>query len=383
MRIVMFYHSLVSDWNHGNAHFLRGIARELQHQGHDLTLYEPRAGWSVTNLLTECGPAALDDFRRAYPGLTSTAYTPGGLDLDAALDGADLVIVHEWNPHGLVARIGEHRLRRGRYRLLFHDTHHRCVTDPAAMAAYDLTAYDGVLAFGEAVRRRYLDQRWATAAWTWHEAADARHFRPQPEPTRYDGDLVWIGNWGDDERTAELHEFLLEPVRQLGLRAKVFGVRYPDAALRALERAGIEYGGFLPNHRVPRTLSRYRLTVHVPRRPYAAALPGIPTIRVFEALACGVPLASAPWQDTEHLFETGRDYLLAHNTHEMVETLDQLLRSPDRRAALSQNGRTTILERHTCAHRANELMSICREMGLDDQPRPRRTLPGRRVSNHA
>ncbi len=50
MRVVMFYHSLASDWNHGNAHFLRGVARELGRRGHDVRVYEPLDGWSATNL---------------------------------------------------------------------------------------------------------------------------------------------------------------------------------------------------------------------------------------------------------------------------------------------------------------------------------------------
>ncbi|MFY0581585.1 hypothetical protein ACN28S_51545 [Cystobacter fuscus] len=65
-----------------------------------------------------------------------------------------------------------------------------------------------------------------------------------------------MGNWGDDERTAELHEFLLEPVKALGLKARVHGVRYPDAAREALAASGIEYAGWLPNHRAPRPSPR-------------------------------------------------------------------------------------------------------------------------------
>jgi spore maturation protein CgeB len=64
--------------------------------------------------------------------------------------------------------------------------------------------------------------------------------------------------------------------------------------------------------------SRYRVTVHVPRRPYAEALPGIPTIRPFEAMACGIPLISAPWQDTEKLFRGGTDFLFASSGAEMA-----------------------------------------------------------------
>ena len=369
MRIVMFYHSLVSDWNHGNAHFLRGVVGELQSRGHEVTVYEPRDAWSVRNLVQEHGTTPLQEFRRAYPGQSSTQYDLRTLDLNAALAGADLVLVHEWNEHDLVRRVGEHRARSGRYRLLFHDTHHRIVTDSASMSAYDLTHYDGILAFGNVIRELYLRQERAAHAWTWHEAADTRVFHPMPKETSEEakegveeGDLVWIGNWGDDERTEELHEFLLDPVRELGLRAKVYGVRYPPEALRALEAAGIEYAGWLPNYRVPEVFGRFKVTVHVPRRPYVRNLPGIPTIRPFEALACGIPLVSAPWPDREHLFTPGKDFLVARDGREMRRHLSALLRDPELRRSLAQHGRATILKRHTCRQRVDELLNIYAEL---------------------
>jgi spore maturation protein CgeB len=172
MRIVLFCHSLISDWNHGNAHFLRGIVTELLSRGHDVRVFEPADAWSVVNLLADVGPEALDGFKRAYPQLSSTRVVPEHLDLDIVLDGADLVLVHEWSDHPLVERIGRHRARSGRYTLLFHDTHHRSLTDEPSMAAYDLAHYDGVLAFGEVIRERYLARGWARRAFTWHEAAD-------------------------------------------------------------------------------------------------------------------------------------------------------------------------------------------------------------------
>ena len=135
----------------------------------------------------------------------------------------------------------------------------------------------------------------------WHEAADLRRFSPRHEANagRDAGDLVWIGNWGDGERSAELSEFLIDPVVRLGLQATVHGVRYPQQALDLLRRANISYRGWIANHRVPSVFARYRCTVHVPRQSYAASLHGIPTIRMFEALACGIPLISAPWRDDD------------------------------------------------------------------------------------
>jgi spore maturation protein CgeB len=361
MRVVMFYHSVRSDWNHGNAHFLRGVATELIARGHDVRIGEPANAWSATNLATEHGGAALEAYRRVYPLLSADVYDPDDVDLESLLEGADLVLVHEWNAHELVARLGELRAQRGDFVLLFHDTHHRAVTDPASMSAYDLRHYDGVLAYGEAVRDIYLANGWTQRAYVWHEAADVRVFHPTPQEPR-EGDVVWIGNWGDEERSVELQEFLLGPIAALRLRASVYGVRYPEHARKALRDAGVKYRGWLPNYEAPAVFARYRATVHVPRRPYARALRGIPTIRVFEALACGVPLISAPWDDVEHLFTPGRDYLVARDGTEMREHLRRVVKDAAFARQLAEHGRQTILTRHTCAHRVDELLAIVRQL---------------------
>ncbi|MDX1665053.1 MAG: glycosyltransferase [Candidatus Promineifilaceae bacterium] len=366
MHIVMFYHSLLSDWNHGNAHFLRGLVSELLARGNRVDVYEPVESWSRNNLVKEYGLEPIEQFRRVYPDLQSEIYDLKAIDLDRMLDGADLVLVHEWNRHRLVRWIGEHRARGGSYRLLFHDTHHRSVTKPEEMAGYDLRHYDGVLAFGELVRDLYLKEGWAQRAWAWHEAADTRIFHPLPRRSA-EGDLVWIGNWGDGERSDTLRTFLFEPIAELGLEARVHGVRYPDEARAALEEADIEYAGWLPNYQVPEVFARFAVTVHVPRRPYLEELSGVPTIRPFEALACGIPLISAQWQDG-NIFKPGRDYLVAHDQAEMKQHLRAVLNDRSLAGELAANGLETIRAGHTCAHRIDELMAICRELGM--------TVPG-------
>src|SRR5919201_2487357 len=141
MRVVMFYHSLVSDWNHGNAHFLRGVVTELLARGHEVVGHEPRDGWSVSRLRADHGEAPLRAFARAYPHLRSQVYHPDELDLDGALAGADVVIVHEWNEPALVRAVGARR-RQGGFLALFHDTHHRAASDPDALARFDLSGFD-------------------------------------------------------------------------------------------------------------------------------------------------------------------------------------------------------------------------------------------------
>ncbi|CAO4155530.1 CgeB family protein [Methylorubrum extorquens] len=371
MRIVYFTHSLASCWNHGNAHFLRGVLRELIAEGHAVEAYEPEGTWSLDNLLRDRGPAGLDAYRAAYPELSSQTYRHAAEVVERA-EGADLVIAHEWNAPHLIAALGRAR-KNGRFgTLLFHDTHHRAVSAPDEMVAFDLSGYDGVLAFGEALARVYRAQGWDGRAYVWHEAADTRLFHPPVEETERAG-LVWIGNWGDGERTSELITFLFRPAQAATLALDIYGVRYPEEALATLERFGARYHGWAPNAVAPSLFARALATVHVPRRFYVEALPGIPTIRVFEALACGIPLATAPWEDAEGLFTPGEDYLVARDGAEMERHMRALAHDPALRRALAAHGLATIRARHTCRHRAAELLAITASLAAPDAaPRFRR-----------
>jgi len=356
MRVVYFTHSLRSCWNHGNAHFVRGVLSELATRGHDVVACEPARSWSLRNLLKDAGECGLEPFRSRYPELQPHEYEADA-DLAALVDGADLVIVHEWNEPRLVAEVGRLRAAGAPFLLLFHDTHHRAVSAAEEMRAYDLDHYDGVLAFGATLTRVYEDWGWRGRVFTWHEAADIRRFHPPAQERMREG-LVWIGNWGDDERSQELVDFLLRPAREAGLSLDIHGVRYPARAKRTLADYGARYRGWLANAAAPDVFARHLATVHVPRRFYTEVLPGIPTIRVFEALACGIPLVSAPWDDCEHLFRVGEDFLMVRDGAEMTRALEALKFDPDLRASLARSGLDTILARHTCAHRVEELLKI-------------------------
>ncbi|HVF84283.1 MAG TPA: glycosyltransferase [Sphingomicrobium sp.] len=366
MRIVYFTHSLQSCWNHGNAHFLRGVLRELSSRGHEVAALEPDGAWSLENLLKDHGTHGLRAWQQAYPELSSTTYGAQA-DVDELTDRADLVIVHEWNEPALVASLGRLRKEGARFNLLFHDTHHRAVSDPQAIRAFDLSGYDGVLAFGETLSEVYRRWGWGDRVWTWHEAADTRLFRPPTGELEREG-LVWIGNWGDGERSTELEEYLFRPAQQAELPLDIFGVRYPPEALATLQQFGVRYHGWLPNAGAPHVFAEHLATVHVPRRFYTTLLPGIPTIRVFEALACGIPLVSAPWDDCEGLFTPGKDYLVADDGTAMTRHLQALAADPDLRRNLAQHGLATIRARHSCAHRVDELLAIVAQLTPEKVP---------------
>jgi len=143
----------------------------------------------------------------------------------------------------------------------------------------------------------------------------------------------------------------------------VHGVRYPDAGRKTLEQAGIEFRGYIPNLTTPLVYAQSALALHIPRRQYANGLSGIPTIRVFEVLACGATLVCAPWSDAEDLFRSGIDYALVADQDEMIGEIEHLLKDEAARKQIAQSGLETIRKRHTCAHRATQLTEICEELG--------------------
>jgi spore maturation protein CgeB len=367
LNIALFSHSLVSDWNHGNAHFLRGLVRELVRLGHRVRCYEELGCWSLSNLMKHEGERAIqaiDNFRAAYPELDIRFYQsshPGFRQfLHHELKGTHIVLLHEWNQPFVVNSVLELKRKLG-FIALFDDSHHRAYTRTAEILRFHLYLVDGVLAFGESIRRIYADALGVPRTWTFHEAADVSRFQPLARPKEID--VAWIGNWGDDERTQELHEFLIRPAAaDPPRRFVVHGVRYPEDALRQLQEAGIEYRGYLPNLASPEVYASSAVALHVPRRQYANGLGGIPTIRVFEALACGVPLLCAPWLDIEGLFTPGEDYLIVHSGAQMKAQLEDLLADPLARRQIADHGLRTIQARHTCAHRARQLISICEEI---------------------
>jgi spore maturation protein CgeB len=363
LRLRFFAHSWRSDWNHGNAHFLRGLADELREAGHEVRCYEPANAWSFVNLMQEqLAARSLQQFRDTFPDLDVRVFSPNTLSfLDDELKDADIVVVHEWNSPELGSEILRLKQQHD-FRVLFHDTHHRSYTAPEQIARFPISEFDGVLAFGDAIRRIYLEVFAARRAWTLHEAADTARFFPRQDSQA--NEISWIGNWGDEERTCELQEFLIEPLASLDrAQPAVYGVRYPHDARRQLRTAGIEYRGYLPNLSAPDVYSRCALTLHIPRRCYANGLSGIPTIRMFEAFACGVPLICSPWTDLEGLFQPNEDYITVPDGKSMKAEIEHLLRDDHARRQLSEHASQTITQKHTCWHRARQFEEICEELG--------------------
>ena len=276
MRFALFYHSLISDWNHGNAHFLRGVCCGAARPG----TFGPgvRAGQRLELAQPPRGAG-----RRAARGFPATpirscaasSYEPEDLDLDSVL--ADRR--HRDRP----------RMERSEARRTDRPAPRGCSLSPAVprhspSCGERAAGVDGIRPVG--VRRRAGLRRCSAtdlpgarlgapcldlARGGRYADFSSRRTSPREEPL----DLVWVGNWGDDERTRELREFLIEPVHALGaactdLRRSLSRRR----RWRSSRRAGIEYAGWIANFRGARVLRKRTPTVHVPRRFYREQLPG-------------------------------------------------------------------------------------------------------------
>jgi spore maturation protein CgeB len=220
-----------------------------------------------------------------------------------------------------------------------------------------LDAYSAILAYGPTIVDIYRSTTDGPEVLLFNEAADTDLFRPLPQPKSRD--VVFVGNWGDEDRNQTTWDYFIEQGRALpDLAFALYGVRYPPDVVDAIQRAGIQWGGWLPNYLAPEVYAGSKLTLHIPRKEYIETLRGTPTIRVFEALACGVPLISAGWRDDTGLFEEGSDFLAVDTPSQMREAIQWLCADAGARRRIGSHGRATVLARHTCRHRALELIEI-------------------------
>ena len=233
------------------------------------------------------------------------------------------------------------------------------------MAAMDLDGFDGVLAFGEVLREAYIRRGWARHAFTWHEAADLRVFRPRPEVVR-ERDLVWIGNWGDDERTAELQEFLIEPVASLGLSARVHGVRYPpDASARAYCKRAWNSPAIYRTSGSPMRLPQPPQPSIYRDGHMFGCCPGSRRSACSRRWPAGFRWSARRGKTPRGCSRPAKTFWSPAAASRCAVTSTQSAAIRSLRAELSRHGRATIEARHSCAHRVDELLAICRALGRD------------------
>ncbi|HEV2784936.1 MAG TPA: glycosyltransferase [Solirubrobacteraceae bacterium] len=344
MRIVILGLSITSSWGNGHATNYRGLVRALTARGHDVLFCErdvpwyaaqrdlPRPPWGRTALY-----GSLDELRR---------------DHGAAVRDADAVIVGSYVPDGIA--VGEWVVATARGVPAFYDidtpvTLAALERDDCAYLTRDLVgAYRLYLSFtGGPTLRRIEDELGSPCARAFHCLVDPDAYPALDMPLRWD--LGYLGTYSDDRQPA-LERLLLEPARRdPGLRCVVAGPQYPDAIDWPQNVERIEH--LAPGDH-PAFYAAQRFTVNVTRADMVAA-GWSPSVRLFEAAACAVPVISDEWEGLAAFFEPGREILVARDTHDVLLALANI-GEPARRA-IGGRARERVLAEHSADVRAAQL----------------------------
>jgi len=339
VKLIVLGLSLSSSWGNGHATTYRALLRAFAERGHDILFLERDVPWYAS--------------QRDFPGADWCRLELYS-DL-AALEAwrdeiarADAVILGSYVPEGVAVSRFVQQAARGV--TAFYD-----IDTPVTLAKLErgdfeylspevIPGFDLYLSFTGGPTLRRIEVRYGSpTARALYCSVDPAAYRRLDVPKQWD--LSYLGTYSDD-RQPTLERLLIEPARRLPhLRFVVAGPQYPTTIDWPANVERIEH---CPPADHAEFYSASRFTLNVTRADMIAA-GWSPSVRLFEAGACGVPVISDRWEGIEDLFEPGREIILADGGDQVVEALEQ------DGAAIGKAARAKILGGHTAAHRAAEL----------------------------
>ena len=357
MKIAFFYPCLTQELGCGTSSFIQGISYEFIKTNHEVHIFtSPNEPTSKPGQKTSSFMDLLKD------NLTIQTYdqTSKNLrdDLLAKLDSLDLVIVHESTSPQIIHWMGQLRKNHQNLRILFHDHDHKIFTEPNRILNLDLTYFDGILTSREETQQMYLNLGLTSRSWIWPEAICRDYFKPIPVENKR-GDLVHTGiHTRTDYECSVFQEHVLSPLRNLRLGIKLYGRFTPQYFSADDYRSQIYFRGLIPHQKIPLILAHAEATFFTPKTPPSRSTPTRPSMQLLEALACGVPLISTHWEDSESFFTPGKDYLVTNDKSETEELIRLLQGNSLFRSTLITHGQRTIASRFSAEQRALDLKHI-------------------------
>jgi spore maturation protein CgeB len=348
LSFVIFGLSITSSWGNGHAVTYRGLVRELARRGHSVTFLERDVPWYAANRDLPNPPYAKTHLYGSLAALKSR--------FGAAVRRADIVIVGSYVPDG--TEIGRWVVGEASGATAFYD-----IDTPVTLAALArghaeyvddelIRAYDLYLSFSGGPALDVLERR--------HGARMARALYCSVDPEHYFAeagaapawDLGYMGTYSDD-RQPFLEALLIEPAKAWRRgRFVVAGPKYPPDIRWPSNVQRIDH--LSPaQHRAFYNAQRFALNV---TRADMKRVGWSPSVRLFEAAACGTPIVSDWWPGLDSLFTPGEDILIARSADEALAILKNV--TEDDRQAIGRRARARILGAHTAAHRAAELEAL-------------------------
>src|SRR5262245_51005105 len=344
MKLVFLGLSFSSSWGNGHATTYRALLKGLHQLGHEVTFLERDMPWYAGHRdLTSSNFCRLEFYR----SMSELVQRHG-----ASMAAADAVVIGSYVPEGsLVIRLVRD-IATGI--VAFYD-----IDTPVTLASLAkggdehlvptlVPQFDLYFSFTSGPSLERLEQEFgARRAVALHCMVDPELYRPVEMPVAYD--LGFLGTYSADRQPA-LERLLLEPARRLPMhRFVVAGAQYPrdidwPANVERLEHvAPVDHSRFYGS---------MRFTLNVTRANMVAAGYS-PSVRLFEAAACGTPLISDRWIGLDGFFPEGRAIIVADDSHDVIRVLTEL--SDEKARAMAAAARAITLEQHTGLARAREI----------------------------
>jgi spore maturation protein CgeB len=343
-RIVFLGLTITSSWGNGHATTYRGLVRELVRRGHDVLFLERDVAWYASNRDLPNPPYG----RTALYASVAELRTRFAADVRAA----DLVVVGSYVPDGVA--VGEWVCGTARGVTAFYDIDtpvtlaalaaHRCEYLNAGL----IPRYDLYLSFTGGPTLRRLERKCgAQMARPLYCSFDPAAYHPEPREPRWD--IGYMGTYCAT-RQPGLGRLLLDAAQQLpDRRFVVAGPSYPDTVVWP---ANVDRIDNLPAHEHRAFYTAQRFTLNLTRADMIRAGYS-PSVRLFEAAACGVPIVSDYWKGLDTLFRPGREILISTSAADTVRILAGT--TERERVALARRARQRVLASHTAEHRAVQL----------------------------
>lgn len=342
--VVVLGLSITSSWGNGHATTYRALLRALARRGHRVLFLERDVPWYADNRDLARPSFCELGLYRSFEELTD--------GWGARIRGADAVIVGSYVPEG--ARVGEWVTSNVPGRAAFYDIDTpvtlRAVADGSCtyLTRELVPRYALYLSFtGGPTLDRIERQLGSPRARALYCCVDPDAYHPEPRRPRWD--LGYLGTYSAD-RQSTLDELLLRPARAWHAgRFVVAGAQYPEAIDWP---DNVERTHHMPPPRHQHFYCEQRYTLNVTRADMKRA-GWSPSVRIFEAAACGTPIISDDWPGLERILRPGSEVLVARSAGEVLTILRDTTELE--RLAIGRRARTRILAEHTAARRAEQL----------------------------
>ena len=351
MRIVFLGLTVTSSWGNGHATTYRALMRALAKRGHDVLFLERDRPWY----------ARTRDLPHPPYGRTRLYSSLAGLEAGFSREvrDADLAIVGSYVPDG--AEVARWTIDTARGATAFYDIDtpvtiaRLAAGDEEYLAAGLIPRFDLYLSFTAGPTLERLERTYgARRARALYCSVDPDLYYPENQRARWD--LGYLGAYSPD-RQPSLELQMVSPARQWPEgKFVVAGSLYPDSLAWPPNLLRVEH---IPPASHRQFYNAQKFTLNVTRRDMIRAGYS-PSVRLFEAAACGTPIISDCWPGLEEIFEPGREILLSGSSG---ETLDLIRRMPSsERRQIGLRACRRVLAEHTSAARAAQFEQYALEV---------------------